>query len=169
MAETVYLLLGSNLGDRARHLGVAREALSGVEGLEITAISPIYQSEAVDMDEDAPLFLNQVVKGDFQYTPSELLAEIEEIERVQGRSDKGKLLPRTIDIDILLFGERVIKTHDLTVPHKKLTNRPFAIVPLLAIDPETINPATKKPLANSLSKKAAGQVELFEDHVSRNV
>ena len=169
MAETIYLLLGSNLGDRSRHLATARDDLSRIDGLDITAISPVYQSEEVEMDEDAPLFLNQVVKGDYQYTPSELLAEIEEIERVHGRSAKGQLLPRTIDIDILMFGERVIKTPDLTVPHKKLLNRPFAIVPLLAIDPDAVHPETKKPLADSLKKKAAGQAVLFEDHVSRNV
>lgn len=169
MAETIYLLLGSNLGDRSRHLARAREDLSRVEGLEITAISPIYESDAVEMDEAAPRFLNQVVKGDYGYTPSELLGEIEEIERVHGRSEKGALKPRTIDIDILMFGERVIKTADLTIPHKKLATRPFAIVPLLAIDPEAVHPALGKPLADLLKKKAAGQVELFEDHVSRNV
>ena len=169
MAETVYLLLGSNVGDRQRHLASAVESLGLLEGLEITAISPIYLSTAVDMEGDNPDFLNQVIKGDYQYTPSELLASIEKIERRMGRTQKRLRRPRTIDIDILLFGEHVIETEDLSIPHVELLKRPFALVPMIAIDPELTHPVTGKPLSQYVSRKDAEQVMLFEDHVSRNV
>lgn len=169
MADTIYLLLGSNIGDRQRHLASAVESLGMLEGLEITAVSPIYLSEAVDMEGDNPDFLNQVIKGDYQYTPSELLASIEKIERQMGRVQKRERRPRTIDIDILLFGEKVIATEDLTVPHPELLNRPFALVPMVAIDPELVHPVTGTLLADCISRKDAEQVMLFEDHVSRNV
>ena len=72
MSETVYLLLGSNLGDRARYLRAAREHLERVEGLEITAASAVYTSQAQDMDGHPPPFLNQVIKADYRFPPGEL-------------------------------------------------------------------------------------------------
>jgi 2-amino-4-hydroxy-6-hydroxymethyldihydropteridine diphosphokinase len=169
MADTVYLLLGSNIGDRQRHLASAVESLGMLEGLEITAVSPVYLSAAVDMEGENPDFLNQVVKGDYLYPPSELLASIEKIERQMGRTQKRERRPRTIDIDILLFGVQVIKTDDLTVPHPELLKRPFALVPMVEIDPDLTHPVTGKLLAEYISRKDARQVMLFEDHVSRNV
>jgi 2-amino-4-hydroxy-6-hydroxymethyldihydropteridine diphosphokinase len=169
MADTVYLLLGSNLGHRERHLAAARDRLATCEGLEIVAASPVYITKAVEVDDEQPAFLNQVIKAEFVYTPTELLRDTEMIETELGRTDKGAGLPRTIDIDILLFGERIIDSDRLTVPHARLTERPFALVPLLAIDPDLCDPQSGKPLSSFIVDTDHSEVMMYEDHVSRNV
>ena len=165
---TVYLLLGSNLGDRNANLQNACERLQGMEGFEMIAESPVYISEPVDVKDDQPHYLNQVVKGEYLYTPTELLRTCEKIEEALGRDQKGKRKARTIDIDILLFGDELIETEELTIPHAELTKRPFALVPLLEIDRELINPASGKPFRSYLTASGLKKVVLYEDHVSRN-
>jgi 2-amino-4-hydroxy-6-hydroxymethyldihydropteridine diphosphokinase len=169
MPETIYLLTGSNLGDREKKLNSAMTHLSEVEGLEIVATSGIYLSEAVDLESDSPPFMNQVVKADYQFTPNELLSALELIEQKMGRTGKGKKESRTIDLDILLFGQEIIELEHLSIPHRELLNRPFAMVPLLQIDPDLIHPVTGTPVAEFLSDEERESVELFRDHVARNV
>ena len=169
MTETVYILLGSNVGDREKYLETALERLESLEGLEITASSGIYISEAKDMQGENPSFLNQVVKADWWYKANELLHAMEKIERDLGRAEKGKKQPRTIDIDLLLFGEQIIDTEYLRVPHEHLLSRPFAMVPLLQIDPQLRHPAGKRPIAEFLSDEDRKTVMLYKDHVARNI
>lgn len=164
---TVYILMGSNLGDRERNLTTAFDKLSGLAGLEIIAASSIYISEAQGMKPDTPAFLNQVVKAEYLYPAAELLASLERLERSMGRTDKGLKQPRTIDLDILLFGDSNIATDTLTVPHKELLNRPFAMVPLLQIDPDLVHPVTKSPIASFMTDQQRQQVLLYRDHVAR--
>lgn len=167
MPEIAYLLLGSNLGDREYNLAAARERIAALEGCELIASSAIYLSDAVDMDVDTPAFLNQVLKIEYTYPPLELLHALERIETELGRSDKGNMQPRTVDCDILLFGTQIIKSHKLTVPHAKLTQRPFALVPLLEIDASLIHPAHQKPLSSFLTEKGSQSVLLYKDYVAR--
>lgn len=171
MAETVYLLLGSNLGDRERNLHLALEHIKGLEGLEVTAASGVYVSPAAEMSGEHPPFLNQVVKGDFQYTPNELLSGMEKIEQHLGRppEQKGQKKDRSIDIDILLFGALKLHTERLDIPHPRLTERPFALVPLLEIDPQFVHPITRKPLSAYLRDDDRAQVILYKDNVARNI
>jgi 2-amino-4-hydroxy-6-hydroxymethyldihydropteridine diphosphokinase len=169
MAETVYLLLGSNLGDRKAFLDKARDRLASVEGLEVVAVSPVYVTEAKEMKGEAPSFLNQAVKAEYSYNPGELLSATEGIEREFGRTEKGDMTPRTIDIDILLFGTRVVGSERLTVPHRKLLKRPFAMVPLLDIDSEIVHPGTGKPIAASLKDSDRKDIILYEDYVARSL
>jgi len=169
MADTIYLLLGSNLGDRERNLKAAAMHLGAIEGLEVLATSGIYLSAAVGLEEDAPPFMNQVIKADYQYTPNELLNAIELVEKNLGRTGKGRGASRTIDVDILLFGGRVVELEHLSIPHRELLSRPFAMVPLLQIDPNIIHPVTGTPVAEFLSEKDARSVELFRDHVARSL
>jgi len=169
MSETVYLLTGSNLGDREKKLNAAMTFLSEIEGLEIVATSGIYLSAAVDMDDDSPPFMNQVVKADYQFTPNELLSSLELIEDKLGRTAKGEKVSRTIDLDILLFGREIVELEHLSIPHRELLNRPFAMVPLLQIDPDIIHPVTGTPVSEFLSDEERQSVELFRDHVARNV
>ncbi|MDF1545618.1 MAG: 2-amino-4-hydroxy-6-hydroxymethyldihydropteridine diphosphokinase [bacterium] len=169
MAETVYILLGSNSGDRERNLKNAISRLREVEGFEIVASSGIYVSEAVGMVGENPDFMNQVVMGDFQFRPNELLANLETIELKMGRSEKGENKARNIDLDILLFGDEVIESENLSIPHRELLNRAFAMVPLLQITPDIVHPVTKKPVSEFLNEKEAGKVLLFKDHVARNI
>lgn len=167
MSETVFILAGSNMGDREKNLADALAKLEFVEGLEIVASSAIYISEAEGMDSGAPSFMNQAVMADYLFTPNELLNALELIEKKLGRTDKGNNEPRTIDLDILLFGQQIIETNRLSIPHRELLNRPFAMAPILQIDPNVVHPVTKKPVADSLSDEQRNQVMLYKDHVAR--
>ncbi|MCX6826333.1 MAG: 2-amino-4-hydroxy-6-hydroxymethyldihydropteridine diphosphokinase, partial [candidate division Zixibacteria bacterium] len=132
----VYLSFGSDLGDRERNLIRAMEMVGSIEGYGEISCSAVYLSTAVEMSEYSPNFLNLVTKGEYSYRPSELLSAIEQIEKKLGRTDKGQYKPRPIDIDILLFGDEISKTKRLTIPHPRLTKRPFILVPLLQIEPD---------------------------------
>lgn len=169
MAETTYILLGSNLGDREKNLAKAISRVEIIPGLEMVATSAVYLSEAKDMTDDSPPFLNQVIMADYDYRPLELLGELEAIETKSGRTDKGKNLPRIIDLDILLFGNEIIETEDLSIPHRQLLNRAFAMLPLLQISPEIIHPVTKEPISDYLSRADRESIILFKDHVARNI
>ena len=168
-SETVYIGLGSNLGDRESFLNGAIAHLSNVPGLEITAASSIYISQPQDMADDSPSFLNQVVRAEFAFTPGELLHAVENIESELGRTDKGARRARTIDIDLLMFGERRIKTDLLEIPHPRLLRRSFVLVPLLEIDSSLIHPITGKRLAEYVTSTAAIKLEVHTDHVTREI
>jgi len=163
MPNIVYLGLGSNLGDRECYLTAACNKLSMMEGFETIALSPIYVSQPVEMDKDAPTFLNMVIKGQFIYTPLELLSNIEKIEKGLGRNCKGEYKPRSIDIDILLFGNEICKMDRLVIPHKKMTRRPFMLVPLLQIDPDLLHPLTNKRIDSYLKKKDRESIILYKE------
>jgi 2-amino-4-hydroxy-6-hydroxymethyldihydropteridine diphosphokinase len=169
MAETVYLLLGSNIGDRELNLEHAAQKIRGLEGLEIVAMSGIYLTEPVGMTGVQPAFLNQAVRAEYQYRPLELLHALERIETEMGRTDKGNLQPRIIDCDILLFGGLKIQERDLTIPHPRLLERPFALIPLLEIDPQLVHPVTRKPLASYVKDRKDSGVMLYKDHVARSI
>ena len=167
MSETVFILCGSNVGDREKNLANALAKLESIEGLEVVATSAIYLSEAMNMASDAPSFMNQAVMADYDFTPSELLSALELVEKNLGRTGKGQNLPRTIDLDILLFGQQVIETERLSVPHRELLNRPFAMAPILQIDPNVVHPVTKKPVADFLTEEDRNKLILYKDHVAR--
>lgn len=169
MTETVYIGLGSNLGDRERFLSQAVAQLREVAGLEVVAISSIYAGPAQDMAAGTPGFLNQVIKAEYAFTPTELLDGLEKIEVELGREGKGERLARTIDIDILLFGERQVETSRLEIPHPRLTGRSFVLVPLLEIEPDLNHPTTGKPLSGYVKTAGQTQIEIYRDHVARQV
>lgn len=168
MAETVYLLLGSNLGDRENYLDRARVHLAELEGFELTAASAIYLSDAVDMQPGTPSFMNQVVKGEYHYTAHELLHACEQIEAALGRTDKGQKLPRTIDVDILLFGNHIVESAALKIPHAQLTSRAFVMVPLLEVDRELVHPVSQRPISDYLKLQDRRSVVLYKEHISDN-
>lgn len=169
MRETVYLLLGSNLGDRVFYLEQAVSRLGLLDGVSLSRLSAIYESDAVDMSEEAPAFLNQVIEIDCELTPEELLSRLESIEQELGRTDKALYKSRTLDIDILLFGSQIIRSERLTVPHARLTERPFALVPLLELDSALVHPATGEKFVSFLSESARNSVVWYKDYVARAV
>jgi 2-amino-4-hydroxy-6-hydroxymethyldihydropteridine diphosphokinase len=154
LQEFVYLSLGSNLGDRAAHLRAAVELL--LEAGTVKATSSFYETEPVDF-RDQPWFLNSVVALETGKTPRELLAHALAIEEKMGRRrtrDKG---PRTIDIDILLYGDRVIDEPGLKIPHPAMQERRFVLEPLAEIAPEAFHPVLKKTALELLVELPAGQ------------
>jgi 2-amino-4-hydroxy-6-hydroxymethyldihydropteridine diphosphokinase len=152
--ELVYLSLGSNVGDRAAHLCAAIERLA--EAGTVKATSGLYETEPVDFL-DQPWFLNCVVALETGKTPRELLAHALAIEEGLGRRRTHGKGPRTIDIDILLFGARVIDKPGLKIPHPAMHERRFVLEPLAEIAPGVIHPTLKKTASEMLAGLPTGQ------------
>jgi 2-amino-4-hydroxy-6-hydroxymethyldihydropteridine diphosphokinase len=145
-AVTVYLGLGSNMGDRQGNLDRALEFLS--QRLRMGKISSIYDTESVG-DTDQPRFLNLVCQAYTRLEPMALLALVKGIENKLGRTGKSGA-PRTIDIDILLYGEQMIETPELAIPHPKMTKRAFVLGPLDEIAPDLVHPVSGKTIKELL-------------------
>jgi 2-amino-4-hydroxy-6-hydroxymethyldihydropteridine diphosphokinase len=151
---TAYLSLGSNVGDREAHL---REAIAQLDPIgQIKAVSSIYETEPVEFTQQSN-FLNCVVALETSETPASLIAGLLEIERRLGRERIQKKGPRTIDIDILLYGDLVLDSANLTIPHPAMTQRRFVLEPLVEIAPEALHPVAKKTIRQLLDELPAGQ------------
>lgn len=138
-ATPVVLALGSNLGDRVGTLTQAFREIGDIEGLELTAISPLYESAAVKLtgvDHEAPAYLNAVVTASYTGEPDALLAAVNRIEADHGRERAERWGDRTLDIDIVVFGTLTRADDLLTLPHPRAAERDFVLVPWLEIDPE---------------------------------
>ncbi len=138
----VYLLLGSNMGDRLSFLRAAYQQLQ-FEIAPITQSSSIYETEAWGKT-DQQSFYNMVVALDTDLSAEALLDKTQHIESVIGRAKREKWGPRQIDIDILLFYKEIINKKNLTIPHAKLHLRNFALIPLVEIAPQLQHPALNK-------------------------
>ncbi len=150
--KTVYLGLGSNLGDRQAHL-VRAIALLETSDIRVTRASSIYETEPRDIP-DQPWFLNQVIEAQTTLYPRQLLARTQKIEREMGRTrtvDKG---PRVMDVDILLYGESKVLTEALEIPHPRMADRRFVLEPLHELAPELRHPVTKKTIGEMLRRVA---------------
>jgi len=152
--KIVYLSLGSNIGDRAANLNSAIERLGALGTIE--KISSFYETEPVEFTAQ-PWFLNIAVKLDTEKMPKQLLAGILDIEQQMGRRRTQKKGPRAIDIDILLFGNSIIDTKGLTVPHPAMHERRFVLEPLAEIAPEVRHPVFKRTLSELRDALPPGQ------------
>jgi 2-amino-4-hydroxy-6-hydroxymethyldihydropteridine diphosphokinase len=137
---TAHVALGSNLGDRARRLREAVTRLNATPGVRVVAVSSFLDNPAVGGPDGSPPFLNAAAAVETALAPRELLTAMLEIERVMGRVRERKWEPRTIDLDLLLYGDRVVHEPDLTIPHPLMQVRPFVLRPLAEIAPEAIHP-----------------------------
>ena len=154
MRKVVYLSLGSNVGDRAANLNAAIDRIASLG--KVIAVSSFYETEPVEFSAQ-PWFLNCAVALDTEKMPRQLLAAIFDIEKTMGRRRVQKKGPRTIDIDILLFGNSTIKTKGLTIPHPAMHERRFVLAPLAEIAPEARHPVFKRTIGELRDLLPAGQ------------
>jgi 2-amino-4-hydroxy-6-hydroxymethyldihydropteridine diphosphokinase len=141
-AVTAYLSLGSNLGDRQQNLDRALELLA--QRMRLGRISPVYETEPVG-NTDQPRFLNLACQVTTHLSPQGLLALAKGIEEKMGRRGKSGEA-RLIDIDILLYGDTVLESPELTIPHPRMAERAFVLEPLAEIAPNTVHPVTGKKI-----------------------
>ena len=146
---TAYLCLGSNLGEREKNLTQALSLLS--QEINLEKVSPAYETEPVGYKEQ-PLFLNLACQIITDLNPRELLLLAKTIERKMGRAPSRQInSPRLIDIDILFYDNRIIETQDLTIPHPRLPQRAFVLIPLADIAPNLVHPVLGKSIAELAS------------------
>ena len=142
--ETAFVAFGSNLGDRQGTLSKARAILHEAKGIEIGKASRLYETDPVGGPPDQPSYLNSVLELRTELSPVELLSCCLKIEQHFGRERRDRWGPRTLDLDILFFGSVVSANSGLTIPHPRLHERLFVLMPLADIAPEWVHPLQKK-------------------------
>jgi 2-amino-4-hydroxy-6-hydroxymethyldihydropteridine diphosphokinase len=149
-----FIGLGSNLGEREAMIREALEALAALPQTELLRASSLYDTEPVG-DVDQPNFLNAVAQLDTDLPPRQLLWNLLLIEKRLGRERTRPWGPRTIDLDLLLYGDDVIEEDDLRVPHPEMIRRAFVLVPLVELDPILVHPGTGETMLSHLSRLGA--------------
>jgi 2-amino-4-hydroxy-6-hydroxymethyldihydropteridine diphosphokinase len=158
MPETIFLAIGANLGDRAANLQQALAALA--PHVTVLACSPIYETDPWGYTEQ-PAFLNQVVQAQTSLSPRELLHHIKDIETRLGRAPSIRYGPRLIDIDILFYGDTVLDSPPLTIPHPRLHERAFVLIPLADLAPQWVHPVFGQRIATLLENLNRTGVRLY--------
>ena len=156
--EIVYLSLGSNLGDREANLEAVFRELP--PQITVMASSSIYQTEPWGF-QDQPDFFNQVIQTETVLSPRELLSYLKKIEKKIGRKPSFLYGPRLMDIDILLYGDQVVHEEELIIPHEKMFERAFVLVPLAEIAPELMHPECDMTISDLLNTIDTSGVSLY--------
>jgi 2-amino-4-hydroxy-6-hydroxymethyldihydropteridine diphosphokinase len=148
---TAYIALGSNLGDPARSVQLARLAIGGILEVKLDLASSLYKSQPVDASGDD--YVNAVVKIETSLNAYALLAELQKLESLAGRAspqDRAHLhnAPRTLDLDILLYGDGRMDSATLTIPHPRMRGRAFVLLPLAEIAPALVSAADLQAVQN---------------------
>ena len=158
IAERVYVAMGSNLGDRDAHLAAAVAALRATDGVEVVAVSPLYETDPVGPPPQGP-YLNGAIEIATALTPDAVLERLLEIEVGRGRTrGPERNAPRTLDLDLLLYGDRKLAAPELEIPHPRLAERAFVLEPLRDLAPDLVHPtlgATIAELARRVRNPAA--------------
>jgi 2-amino-4-hydroxy-6-hydroxymethyldihydropteridine diphosphokinase len=148
MTSPIYLALGTNLGDRQANLSRAKQLL--LPHIQVLRESSIYETDPWGYT-DQPAFLNKVISVQTRFNPFVLLWQLKRIERKMGREKTFRNGPRVIDLDILFYGQRVIDKFYLQIPHPRLHERAFVLIPLAEIAPDFVHPVLNKSVITLLS------------------
>ena len=160
MSHTIYLGLGTNLGDRLANLQSALTLLRAV--MSVTHASSVYETAAWGYTEQ-PNFLNLCVSAETSLTPDDLLNTIKTIEADIGRKPTKQWGPRLIDIDILLYADRSLNEQHLVIPHPFLAQRAFVLVPLAEIAPDVVHPTKQMTIAKLSERIDSADVTLYQE------
>jgi 2-amino-4-hydroxy-6-hydroxymethyldihydropteridine diphosphokinase len=159
--ETVYIGFGSNQGDRQDYCDRAVTLLGLLPHSQVMAVSSLYETEPVVDERTNPgtdLFLNGVVCLETEIVPRRLLEVCREIEQALGRDHDQRHGPRTLDLDILFYGSRILHENDLSIPHPRLHLRRFVLVPMVELDPEWRHPALGVSVSELLDRLPSSHV-----------
>ena len=157
----VFLGLGANEGDRENNIKKAIDLLNQSEGIRIKAVSSLYESRSVGVS-NQPDYINCVVRIETGLDPHSLLKITKSIETALGRQPYTHMLPRPIDIDILIYDDIDLDSLDLMIPHSRLKDRRFVLEPLLEIDPDIVDPVTRRPLREFLDEVMSQKMIKFK-------
>jgi 2-amino-4-hydroxy-6-hydroxymethyldihydropteridine diphosphokinase len=170
MAEKAYVGIGSNLGDRRAYLEAGFTELTAVPGIQLDAVSSVYETAPIGYT-NQPFFLNAVFSIQTCIAPEELLQILLQIEKKHHRQRSIHWGPRTLDLDLLLYGERRLDTAQLKLPHPQITERCFVLAPLCEIAPNLCHPCSGKPFRSYYLKlgctqqlRIAGHLHLVPAH-----
>ncbi len=164
----VYLSLGSNIGKRLNNLQTAIKLLKE-SGFNVIKTSSIYETSPWGVTTQ-PKFLNLVLKGKTKLSPEELLKKIRQTEKEMGRKKAEKWGPRIIDIDILFYDKKILKSKTLTIPHPQLHERTFVLVPLKEIAPRLAHPILKQTPQQMLDDaNDKGSVVLYNKSIKEGI
>jgi len=149
--QTVYVGIGTNLGKKKENIEKAVRMLKKVKGIDVILSSPMYKTRAYG-NKKQPEFLNGVLKISTSFEPRVLLERLKSVEKDMGRLEEERWGPRIIDLDILFYGNEIIKKSRLTIPHPDLHNRWFVLKPMNDIAPEFEHPVKKKTIGKLLEE-----------------
>ncbi len=152
--ETVFIAFGSNQGNRQDFCDRAIALMKLLPHSQVTGVSSYYETEPVDMEspQESEWFYNGVVRIETQLPPEQLLAICQETERGLGRDPNAQNSPRTIDLDILFYGQQNINTSLLTIPHPRLHQRRFVLMPMVELDPAWVHPQQHQTVLSLLDQ-----------------
>jgi len=148
--ERVFIGLGSNLGDRKKNIENSVDLLVGTKKTNLLKRASYYETEPIGPNQ--PWFINTAIKVETSLSPEGLLDSCKEVERRIGRFDTSHWGPRLVDLDLLLFGDRVLNNGRLEIPHPQMEKREFVLRPLIELEPELIHPELDFPLKGLLTK-----------------
>jgi 2-amino-4-hydroxy-6-hydroxymethyldihydropteridine diphosphokinase len=145
-----YIALGANVGDREANIRSAIQQLAQTPQITVKRVSSLLENPAVGMEDDAPAFLNAVAEIETTLGSHALLRRLLEIERQMGRQRRQRWEPRVIDLDLLLYGNQIISSQELIVPHPLMHERRFVLQPLAELAPELVHPTLQMTIAGLL-------------------
>jgi 2-amino-4-hydroxy-6-hydroxymethyldihydropteridine diphosphokinase len=147
---TAFIGLGANVGEREANIRAALDKLGGTDGVKVVRVSKLLENPAIGMGDDARPFLNGVAEIETTLGSHALLQRLLQIERELGRERREKWVPRPIDLDLLLYGDQIISSDELLVPHPLMHERRFVLQPLAEIAPQVVHPTLQMTIAGLL-------------------